>query len=39
MNKSISGLRCTRDLLLYRVISDGVDVSKPDIAVHEEAAA
>jgi hypothetical protein len=38
MNKSISGLRRARDLLLHRVISGGVDVSELDIAVHKEMA-
>jgi len=36
MNKSISGLPCTRDLLLHRFISGEVDVSELDIDVHKE---
>jgi hypothetical protein len=39
INKSISSLPRSRDLLLHRFISGGVGVSEPDIAVHEGAAA
>ncbi|MCX5900148.1 MAG: hypothetical protein NTX06_05335 [Proteobacteria bacterium] len=38
MNKSISSLPRTHDLLLHRVISGEVDVSELDIAVHKEMA-
>ena len=39
MNKSISGLRRNRDLLLQRFISAEAGVPEPDIAVPKETAA